>query len=75
MLAGNGLPNNSFTKILYSGKDFNQKFHLYVYDIKKDELRDLRVETLVEKCVWSKNNTDAYCGVPNSGVKSDEPDQ
>ena len=75
ILAGNGLPNNSFTKILYSGKDFNQKFHLYVYDIKKDELSDLRIETLVEKCVWSKNNIDVYCGVPNGGVKSDEPDQ
>ncbi len=74
LLSGNGLPNNSFTKILYSGKDYNNQFHLYIYNIKDDKLTDLNIQTLVDKCVWSKNNIDVYCGVPNDGVKSDEPD-
>ena len=75
MLAGNGLPNYSFTKILYSGKDYKNQFHLYVYDIKKQELEEIDdIATLSEKCVWSKDNINIYCAVPDNGVSSEEPD-
>jgi hypothetical protein len=51
ILAGNGLPNYSFSKILYSGKDYQGRFHLYVYDVAADKMDDLGLGGLVDKCV------------------------
>jgi hypothetical protein len=51
ILAGNGLANYDFSKILYSGKDFEDKYHLYIFDQKTSNLKELEIASLVEKCV------------------------
>lgn len=72
--AGNGLPNNDFSKILYSAKNDKGNFTLYSYDVATSNLKPLGFQTLVEKCVWSSDNINIFCAVPNNGVKSSEPD-
>lgn len=55
-------PNGSY--ILYSSyTDTGPK--LGVFDISKHSTKDLEMYGLSEKCVWSSDNTNIYCAVPN----------
>ncbi len=57
----NGLPNYNFTKILYSYKK-GDKYVLYIKDVKTQEETEIKsVNSIVDKCVWSKNNIHIYC--------------
>lgn len=73
ILAGSSLANNDFSKILYSGV-IAGKYTLAVYDIKENKRTILNTITLVDKCVWSKNNIDVYCAIPVSGLNLEQPD-
>jgi hypothetical protein len=73
-LAGNGVPNYSFSKILYSAKDTGGEMKLNVYNKIDGSVRDLNIKTFVDKCVWSKNNINVYCAVPDDNISVYEPD-
>ncbi len=73
LLAGNALANYDFSKILYSGI-FSGQYTLLIYDQKKKLRTPLNISTLVDKCVWSKNNIDVYCAVPRAPLTLDQPD-
>ena len=60
------LPNHKGTKVLFSYFD-GTGVRLAVYDITKRETILLPVSTLAEKCVWSLDDSAAYCGVPVTG--------
>ncbi|NVN96655.1 hypothetical protein HXX01_00135 [Candidatus Nomurabacteria bacterium] len=47
---------------------------LNVFDIKNHISIDLGVYGLPEKCVWSKDNVNVYCAVPNTIVGTQYPD-
>ncbi len=74
VMAGDGLPNYDFSKIIYSGKKYDGSYLIRVYDLKTKSSKEIKLSTFAEKCVWSKNNIDFYCAVPNDGVNSNEPD-
>lgn len=65
--------NNNGTKILYSYFDGSTKMGLK--DLSDGSDTQILPATLVEKCVWSpKNNNAFYCGIPIGGISSFEPD-
>ena len=47
---------------------------LNVFDIKNHTSLDLGVYGLPEKCVWSGDNINVYCAVPNTIIGTDYPD-
>lgn len=52
---------------IYSYTDQNgQNLKLAFYDKNRNQKNINNVSTLVDKCVWSKNNIDIYCAVPKS---------
>lgn len=50
------------------------KPNLYVYNFKNGEGKSLKVKTLASKCVWSSDNINIYCGVPNKIESASYPD-
>ncbi|MBU1557628.1 hypothetical protein KKC45_01560 [Patescibacteria group bacterium] len=68
------LTNKNLSNVLFS-KSLVGDFSLSVYDILNKEIRTLPLNTLSEKCVWGDNNTDIYCGIPNSVTRGDYPDE
>lgn len=67
------LPNKSLTKILYS-ESANNTFTLRALDVKSGGARTLFETTAPEKCVFLKNDTDAYCAVPKTIPIASYPD-
>jgi hypothetical protein len=58
------LTNPEGTKTLYS-TSADKSLSLSVYEIKTGRIVDIPLQTLPEKCVWSKTEKDIlYCGVP-----------
>jgi len=47
---------------------------LGIFDIAKYSTKDLDTYGLAEKCVWSNDNVDIYCAVPNTIVGNQYPD-
>jgi len=47
---------------------------LNIFDIKNHTSLDLGVYGLPEKCIWSNDNINVYCAVPNTIVGTDYPD-
>ncbi len=62
ILAGVGLPNYDFSKVLYSGIISNENRLFTVNKFKN--IRNFRARTLVEKCVWANDNIYIFCAVP-----------
>lgn len=62
------------TKILYSTTNSFSGIDLSISDLVKKSRTDLNLNTLPEKCVWSNNNIDIYCGVPNPLPAGSYPD-
>lgn len=54
------LASPDLNKILYS----NEKLELYVYNISENTVKTLNIKSLPEKCVWSEDNINIYCGIP-----------
>ena len=48
---------------------------LAVYDVVKKETRQIALQTLPEKCVWSTKSIVVYCAVPQTLPKAEYPDQ
>jgi len=73
-MALNGIPNYDFSKIVFSQRDALGKPELILFNTRTKEKKKLVISTFVEKCVWSKNNVDIYCGVPTGGISKSQPD-
>lgn len=67
------LTNKNKTKILFSESARNT-FTLNVYDVVENTVNKLTIQTLPEKCVWSNDNENIYCGVPKIIEKGNYPD-
>lgn len=70
-LALQTLPSPDGTKILMSFRD-GREMSLYIF--KEGELVDTGINTYAEKCVWSSDNTFAYCAEPLNDISSQAPD-
>ncbi len=68
------LTNSNLSSVLFS-RSSASSFSLSVYDVVSKESEFLPIDTLPEKCVWSDNNINIYCGVPNSVSRGDYPDE
>jgi len=68
------LVNRNLTHVLFTQNESNRLL-LSVLDIKEDEITDLPIWTLSEKCVWSGLNENiVYCGVPNTIAQASDLD-
>jgi hypothetical protein len=68
------LINNNANKVLFTRND-TDKLLLSVFDIKKNEVIDLPLWALTEKCVWSEENSSIiYCGVSSFIPRGDDLD-
>ncbi|MBP9802718.1 MAG: hypothetical protein KBD14_00185 [Candidatus Pacebacteria bacterium] len=54
------LSNNTLSTILYSDNNLSIK----LFDLSREETRNLRLRTHPEKCVWSNDNVILYCAIP-----------
>lgn len=71
--AGNGKPNHSFTKILYSFRDVTDKNNkLAIFDLKTLKFKKINLGTYIEKCVWSNDDKYIYCAVPTKILSKDD---
>jgi hypothetical protein len=68
-----GLGNSNMSKVALSSKQ-GDRHVLQIRDNETGELYNTGLETLVDKCVWSLDNVNLYCGVPEEGIASDSPD-
>lgn len=66
------LINPGGTSVLY-GASTNNSSTLGTFDISKNETKDLDVG-LPEKCVWSNDNINIYCAIPNTLMGNYYPD-
>ena len=62
-LTTNTSPNGQ--RLLVSESTPSDKLSLYALQLSNRALVELDLSTLPEKCVWSDNSIDVYCGVPN----------
>ena len=67
------LANNTGNFVLY-GASLNTGPKLNIFDIKNHTSLDLDVYGLPEKCIWSLDNINVYCAVPNTVVGTQYPD-
>ncbi len=67
------LSNNDGTTILY-GASLNTGPELNIFNIKDHTSADLDTYGLPEKCVWSIDNINVYCAVPNTIIGTQYPD-
>ncbi|OGG47682.1 hypothetical protein A2671_01635 [Candidatus Kaiserbacteria bacterium RIFCSPHIGHO2_01_FULL_49_13] len=68
------LTNQNLTKVLFS-ETKTRGLSTSVLDVKSKNIAELPIETLPEKCVWSKKkSTIVYCGVPLSLPPAIYPD-
>ena len=69
------LTNRSGKLVIYS-ESKDQGLILSVYDTVKKEIRNIALQTLPEKCVWSTKSPEiAYCAVPKTLSNSLYPDR
>lgn len=61
-------------KYIIFSKSENNGLELYSYNTSSGKIISLGVSTLAEKCIFSKNNIDVYCGVPNYINETSYPD-
>lgn len=67
------LANNDGTNILY-GSSLNIGPKLFLFNIKDHTSMDLDTYGLPEKCVWSNDNINIYCSIPNTIIGNQYPD-
>ncbi len=67
------LANNDGTSIIFGASlDIGPKLNLF--DIKNHTSSDLNVYGLPEKCIWSSDNINVYCSIPNVITGTQYPD-
>jgi hypothetical protein len=67
------LASSNGNLVLY-GASLNIGPKLNVFNIKNHTSSDLDIYGLPEKCVWSNDNINAYCAIPNTIVGTQYPD-
>jgi hypothetical protein len=67
------LSNNDGTSILF-GAALKTGPTLNIFNIKDHTSTDLNVYGLPEKCIWSSDNINVYCAIPNTIVGTQYPD-
>ena len=67
------LANSNGNLVLY-GASLNIGPKLNIFDIKNHTSIDLDIYGLPEKCVWSPDNINVYCAIPNTIVGTQYPD-
>ena len=67
------LANKDGTAILYSASTSNGP-KLNLFDVKPYLFSDLDTHGLADKCVWSNDNINIYCAVPNTIMGTKYPD-
>ncbi len=66
--------NSTAEEVFYSENKVNS-LKLKIYDIKNLENKSLEINTISDKCIWSKfNKKIIYCAVPNIIPKGNYPD-
>jgi len=60
----NSLSNYNATKTLFAASDSEDIIHLYIKDLKTGKIENLIAGSFVEKCAWSMDNINIFCGVP-----------
>lgn len=69
------LPDHAFARVLYSAStESGFSLNLLRDAATDDASRSLSLTTLPEKCVWTKNNSALYCGVPTIVPGGSYPD-
>lgn len=68
-----GLANSNFSKIALSSKE-GERHVLKIRDSESGSVYETGLETFVEKCVWSLDNVNIYCAVPENTISSTAPD-
>ncbi len=68
-----GLANSNMSKVAISSKVGDQNL-LRVRDNSTGEIFNTGLETFVDKCVWSLDNVNLYCGVPENSISDSAPD-
>ncbi len=62
-------------KLLYNSVDSDgEDLRIAFFDRKSKAKKEIGIKTFIEKCVWSKNNKDVYCAVPERLPSGDLPD-
>jgi hypothetical protein len=70
----NVLVNKNADSFIYSSSNRNS-FKLNFYNIKTATDKNLQIETLADKCVWSNKDSDiVYCAVPKFVTSGNYPD-
>ena len=67
------LSSNDGNSILY-GATIDTGPKLNIFDVKNHKSIDLNQYGLPEKCIWSKDNIDVYCAIPNTILNAEYPD-
>ena len=67
------LSNNDGTSILY-GASLDKGPTLNIFNIKDHTSIDLGIYGLPEKCIWSNDNINIYCAIPNTIIGTQYPD-
>lgn len=67
------LANNSGTHILF-GSSSSTGPRLNIFDIKNNKSTDLNKYGLPDKCIWSSDNINIYCAIPNTIIGIQYPD-
>ena len=67
------LANNDGTVILY-GSSLDSGPKLNIFNIKTHTSTDLNTFGLPEKCIWSNDNINIYCAIPNTIIGTQYPD-
>ncbi len=66
-------PSPDGKKVLYSKND-GSGIATNFLTVSTNIIKSLPVGTIAEKCVWSRNNKDIFCAVPNSSLTGQYPD-
>lgn len=65
--------NQDNSRMIYSSNEGNGP-KLYVYNIQSHEIKDTGLYSFADKCVFAFNKIDAYCAIPNTNPKIQNPD-
>jgi hypothetical protein len=61
------------SKVIYN-EILNNVLETFMYDIKSKSLTYLSQATIVDKCTWSSNSKEVFCGVPQKLYEAPYPD-
>lgn len=69
----NTLVSPDGNKVIYN-EILNNSLETFIYDIKSKSLTYLSQATIVDKCVWSQDSEEIFCGIPQKLSEAPYPD-